>query len=114
MATVQLTFKGLAAQNKIALYKGLRTMTRLSVTDFPDNKPPQTLDVIGEFAGPREIKPKQPKLTKAELKARREERKRERANMTIEDRIRQAQADADKRIAKLKAQAEKSRELQPA
>lgn len=83
MATLQ--FKGLSKSGKYALYSGLRTVSRLSVTNFPDSNPPATLEVNGELAGPREKKPPMtaeerrakraaaPKLTLAEKIAKREE-----------------------------------------
>jgi hypothetical protein len=61
--TVTLKYKGLSKSGKFALYSGLRTVTRMSITDFPDNKPVDTFEANGEFAGPRA------KLTAEERKA---------------------------------------------
>ena len=66
---MQMTFKGLSKSGKYALYSGLRTVTRMSVTDFPDNKPPEYLSITGDLAGPREPKAPKVKMTAAERKA---------------------------------------------
>jgi hypothetical protein len=98
------------------LYKGLRTVSRLSVTDFPDPKnPPATLEITGDLAGPREIKPKRVKLSADELKARREQRKAERANRpkpTLAEKMAQEQKKFEERMAKLKAKAEAKAEAE--
>lgn len=86
-----LTYKGLSKSGKYALYSGTRTITRWSITNFPDSKPPQTLQLSGELAGPRE------KLTKEQ----RAEARKNRPKLTIAERI----AKERKRLAKLEAQA---------
>jgi hypothetical protein len=115
MAMATLTLTGLSKSKKYALYKGLRTVARLSVTDFPDSKPPQTLEVSGDLAGPRVIKEKRAKLTPEELKARREARKNG-PKPTLAEQIakrEQKLAREQERIAELKAKAEQG-ELAPA
>lgn len=90
--TMQLTFKGLSKSGKYALYSGLRTVSRLSVTDFPDSQPPATLEITGELAGPR-------------VKMTAEERKAARKNApkpTLAEQI----AKREKALAKLRAKAE--------
>jgi hypothetical protein len=92
MEQATLTLKGISKSGKYALYSGLRTVSRLSVTNFPENQPPQTLEVSGNLAGPRA------KMTP-------EERKAARANapkLTLQERI----AKEEKRLARLKAKAE--------
>lgn len=87
MATLQL--KGLSKSGKYALYSGLRTVSRLSVTNFPDpENPPQTLEMQGDLAGPR-------------VKMTPEERKAARANApkpTLAERI----AASEKKLAKMR------------
>jgi len=65
---ITLKLKGLSKSGKYALYSGLRTVARLSVTDFPDSKPVDTFTVEGDFAGPRVPKAKLSKEERAELR----------------------------------------------
>lgn len=90
-ATVTLNLKGLSKSGAYALYSGMRTVSRLAITNFPDSKPPQTLTVSGDLAGPRE------KLTAEERKA----RAKSRPKPTLAERI----AKEEKRLAKLKEKA---------
>lgn len=92
--TMTIAFMKLSKSGKYALYKGLRTVTRLSVTDFPNpEKPPATLEVSGELAGPREV------LTKEQ----RAERRKNAPKPTLAEQI----AKREKALARLKAKAEK-------
>lgn len=65
---ITLKLKGLSKSGKYALYSGLRTVARLSVTDFPDSKPVDAFTVEGDFAGPRVPKEKLTKEQRAELR----------------------------------------------
>lgn len=53
--SVTLNFTKLSKSGKYALYRGLRTITRLSVSDFPNEKPVQSFTVEGDFAGARVV-----------------------------------------------------------
>lgn len=83
MAT--LTKDKLSKRGNAVIYSGLRAKIRVPPSIFTDPKnPPATFEVSGEFAGPREAKPKltaeerkaaraaKPKPTLAELIAKRE------------------------------------------
>lgn len=83
---MQLTLKSLSKKGTEAIYGGLNSTVRIRVNAFPNKVPPQTLDISGEFAGPKEAKPKMtaeerkaaranaPKLTAAEKVAKMEAR----------------------------------------
>lgn len=83
---MQLTLKTLSKKGTEAIYGGLNSTVRIRVNAFPNKVPPQTLDISGEFAGPKEAKPKMtaeerkaaraaaPKLTAAEKVAKMEAR----------------------------------------
>lgn len=93
---MELKYKGLSKSGKFALYSGLRTVTRLSITDFPDSKPIPSFEVSGDFAGPREPKPK---MTAEERKAYRLAHPR--PKLTIAEKI----AKQEQALAKLRAKA---------
>jgi len=100
--TMTLTFKGLSKSGKFALYSGLRTVTRLSVTDFKDSKPLPSFEATGDFAGPREAKPK---MTAEERKAYRL------AHPKPKPTLAELIAKREKALAALKAKAEAQGEL---
>lgn len=91
---MHIELKGLSKHGNTAVYTGLRTVVRLSLTNFPGGVAPTSIEIVGPVLGPREKKAPRAKLTRAERAAL--------PKPTLAERIARREAS----LVKLKAKAE--------